>query len=192
MILGKMRSYKIRIMISLLSCITATFLMMTIFFSLASAKQEYSFVEKWGSRGENNGLFLFPHSIVVDLSGKVYVSDPLTDHIQKFTSNGRYITKWGSLGIANGQFVSADGLATDNSSNVYSLDPDIPAIQKFDSNGKFITKWGYHHGTENGNFSSPSALAIDSKTGKVYVVDPYSYRIEVFIAINSVCMKIIS
>jgi tripartite motif-containing protein 71 len=80
--------------------------------------------------------------VAVDSSGNVYVADPYTDRIQKFSSNGTFITKWGSIGTADGQFRYPHGVAVDSSGNVYVADWGNDRIQKFSSNGTFITKWG--------------------------------------------------
>jgi len=53
----------------------------------------YSFITKWGSLGSGNGQFNGPHTIAVDGSGFVYVSDQY-DRIQKFNTNGTFITSW--------------------------------------------------------------------------------------------------
>ena len=55
--------------------------------------------------------------------------------------------------------------------NVYITNMDKFRVQKFDSNGNFLTKWGLE-GSED--------IAVDSKTGNVYITDTGNSRIQVF------------
>jgi DNA-binding beta-propeller fold protein YncE len=62
---------------------------------------------------------------------------------------------------------------------VYVSDSGNSRIQKFDKNGNFVTKWG-SQGNGPGQFRASDGIAIDSSTGKVYVVDSENHRIQVF------------
>lgn len=46
-------------------------------------------------------------------------------------------------------------------------------------NGTFVTKWGTG-GTGNGQFKNPSGVAVSPTNGRVYIVDPNNYRVQVF------------
>jgi len=83
--------------------------------------------------------------------------------------------KWGFFGKSNGEFDHPTGVAIDSKTgDVYVADWGNHRIQKFTSNGTFITKWG-SFGTGNGQFNrlseDGSVVAVDSKTGDVYVMD---------------------
>src|SRR6476661_4980448 len=90
--------------------------------------------------------------------------------------------KWGSYGTGNGQFISPSGIAVDSSNNVYSTNSNTGSgsnpVQKFTNNGTFITTWGYE-GSGNGQFISPSGIAVDS-SDNVYVSDLENNRIQKF------------
>src|SRR6478609_781928 len=81
--------------------------------------------------------------------------------------------KWGSYGTGNGQFISPSGIDVDSSDNVYITNSNTGSgsnpVQKFTNNGTFITTWGYE-GSGNGQFISPSGIAVDS-SDNVYVSD---------------------
>ena len=45
--------------------------------------------------------------------------------------------------------------------------------------GKFITKWG-SEGDDDSQFRKPEDIAVNSKTGNVYVTDTGNSRVQVF------------
>jgi len=59
---------------------------------------------------------------------------------------------------------------------VYAVDRSNHQIKKFNRDGGFIFKWGTN-GTENGQFTNPTALGVDGN-GNVYVSE--SYRVQKF------------
>jgi hypothetical protein len=61
---------------------------------------------------------------------------------------------------------------------VYVVDTHNQRIQKFTSDGQVVTAWG-GLGTENGKFTSPHGVAVDSN-GFVYVTDEYNSRVQKF------------
>jgi DNA-binding beta-propeller fold protein YncE len=63
---------------------------------------------------------------------------------------------------------------------------DNDRIQVFDSNGNFITMWGTS-GTGDGQFKSPSGIAVDSSSGNVYVAE--NTRIQVFDSNSNFVLK---
>ena len=73
----------------------------------------------------------------------------------------------GSQGSGNGQFSKVTpGIDVDTSGYVYVIDKEGANVQKFDGNGKLITKWG-SEGDDDGQFTEPEDVAVDSKTGNV-------------------------
>ena len=141
--------------------------------------QNYTFVTKWGSQGTDDGQFLRPHDIDFDSEGNVYVSDRDRNDIQKFTPNGTFLMKWGSEGSEEGQFKIPYSVEFDTSDKIYVADRGNDRIQKFYSNGTFIARWDKPLGipdTED-EFASPEDLAIDEKSGYIYVTDTGNNRV---------------
>ncbi len=99
------------------------------------------------------------------------------------TENYTFVTKWGNQGTGDGQFNKPTDIAIDPSSNdIYVVDSQNHRVQVFDSTGKNITPpWGSgSQGTGDGQFSSPSGIAIDPSSRNVYVFDSGNSRIEKF------------
>jgi sugar lactone lactonase YvrE len=102
----------------------------------------------------------------------------------------------GSVGTGAGQFNQPRGVAIDSVGNVYVVELSNHRTQKFNSNMIFERMWGKNVGGEGvntctincqagiigtgeGQFSSPSALAID-RSNNVYVADYGNHRIQKF------------
>jgi sugar lactone lactonase YvrE len=135
---------------------------------------EGDFIAKWGGTGSENGQFLNPTGIAIDINGDVYVSDRDNHRIQKFSSDGTFITKWGEQGNGEGQFNHPIGIAIDESNRIYVADMDNHRIQVFNSDGEFLYKWGMF-GEGDGDFSCPYGIAIDHE-GNIYVTEGGPYR----------------
>ncbi len=112
----------------------------------------------------------------------MYISDRSLNDIQKFDSNGTFIMKWGSEGKDEGQFRNPYSVVINPSTDdVYLVDRGNDRIQKFDTDGNFIEQWtetGVLGGSdEEGVFSSPEDIAIDSRSGDIYLADTSNQHI---------------
>jgi DNA-binding beta-propeller fold protein YncE len=55
-------------------------------------------VRQWGTLGKGPGQFRLPHSIQIDSSGVVYVSDRENGRVERFNLQGKYLGVWDHLG----------------------------------------------------------------------------------------------
>lgn len=55
-------------------------------------------IREWGSHGRGAGQFRLVHSIQIDPSGVIYVSDRENGRIERFDLQGKYLGEWDNLG----------------------------------------------------------------------------------------------
>jgi streptogramin lyase len=125
-----------------------------------------------------------PFEAKVDSQGNVWVADTVNNRVQKFDSNGKFLLSIGRSagdrpGPQEGSFNRPRALAIGPEDSVYIADTYYNRIQVFDSSGKFLRAFG-SLGSEPGQLSSPSGIAVDKSSGAVYVVDSGNARIQVF------------
>jgi DNA-binding beta-propeller fold protein YncE len=99
------------------------------------------------------------------------------------TNNESYVflKKWGYQGTGNSQFVNPLAIAVDSVGNVYVGDSGNFNIQKFDSDGKFISKWSTKSSVtgESSSSSNPTGIAVDAKSGNLYIDDITNNQVKV-------------
>jgi sugar lactone lactonase YvrE len=150
------------------------------------------------------GLFNVPHGIHVDREGNVWVTDAQGPDgrdatrnskghvVYKFNPGGRVLLTLGKPGVAgdgtggllngpsdvatapNGDIFVADGHREDGGASAAT----VARIVKFTKDGTFVRSWG-RTGPKPGEFSSPHALAFDSR-GRLFVADTGNNRLQIF------------
>jgi len=152
---------------------------------------------KFGSSDNNDQDYLgTPNGIAIQEStGDIYISSISTDSIAVFDSSGTILFKFGSVGSDDGEFRNPTSIMIDDSEILYVADTDNDRIQMFelvDTNDNcpqgtqeivngicFVEEFG-SSGTDNGEFNSPSGLAIDTSSDLLYVADTNNDRIQTF------------
>ncbi|HIE94079.1 MAG TPA: 6-bladed beta-propeller [Acidobacteria bacterium] len=66
------------------------------------------FVRTWGTPGTAPGEFDLVHSVAVDSTGRVYVSDRENNRIQIFDGDGEFLHMWTHLGATQNIFITPD------------------------------------------------------------------------------------
>jgi DNA-binding beta-propeller fold protein YncE len=64
------------------------------------------YILDWGRKGKGPGEFNTPHSVAVDSTGTVYVSDRENNRIQIFDPNGKFLRQWTHLGATQNIFIT--------------------------------------------------------------------------------------
>lgn len=111
----------------------------TVFSITSVAAQEVKVVSSPGNTENLADQLSYPHSVVIDTAGNIYVADTGNNRVVKLDSTGRTTsTTFGTKGNGAGQFVMPADIALDNLGNIYIADTANDRIQKLDSNGRFL------------------------------------------------------
>jgi DNA-binding beta-propeller fold protein YncE len=123
------------------------------------------------------GVLSAPVGLAVNnKKGILFVSDSRLDKVFGIDKNSGSVLM--DLGIV-GDFKNPSGLVYDENKNrLYVSDTKNHVVKVFDENGKPIMTIG-KKGSEDGEFSYPSFLAVD-KSGRLYVVDSFNFRVQIF------------
>ena len=137
-------------------------------------------LRSFGTKGSDQGQFIWPCGVTVDGNGNILVTDTL-NRIQKFTADGKFLTAVGRKGSRPLYFDDPTDIAFNTINNkVYVADSGNHSIQVLNSDLTFSSRFGWQ-GNGKRQFNYPWGIACDS-TGKVYVADNENYRIQVFSA----------
>jgi DNA-binding beta-propeller fold protein YncE len=132
-----------------------------------AVEREFSYIDEFGGPIEPDTELIWPMFIAIDASDDysdyVYVTDPGSNRVYKFSPLGALVTWWGD----DVQFDQVMGIAVDAEGNVYVSDVDGDRVKKFTSEGEYLDEW---------YVDRPIGLAIDSQ-GYIYVVDHLYHRI---------------
>ena len=132
----------------------------------------------FASYGQGDGQFMWPSSIVISDSYKIYVSDEYSHKISIMTLEGEFISSFGQLGNEDGEFDGPNGLIFDNKNQLYVVDHRNGRIQVFDESGNFIRKFS-SQGNNEGQLNLPWGITYTSND-RLYVSDWGNHRIQEF------------
>ena len=154
-----------------------------------------NFLSSWGA-----GLFLFPHTIILDKNDDVWLVERNDGQIMKFTSDGRLLMTIGlkgfrsDTGADNADFSSnawkqvthggapfnlPAGIAVNDAGEIFIADGYANArVHKFEANGRHVASWG-GPGEGPGQFNLPHGAWIDRKE-QLLIADRENDRVEVF------------
>lgn len=132
-------------------------------------------VRSWGV---NTGA----HHIKIDRDGNVWTSDIREHTIRKYTPDGALLMTLGAPGEAaadDKHFYMPTDMAFASNGDLFVSDGyGNQRVVHLTKDGKFVKAWG-SMGNEDGMFSIPHAIAIDSKD-RIYVADRNNVRIQVY------------
>jgi DNA-binding beta-propeller fold protein YncE len=134
------------------------------------------FLRSWGK-----GISL-SHHIEIAPDGNVWIADVGHHVIEKYTPEGKLLLTIGTKGEAGRDktkmYMPTDMAIAKNGDVFVSDGYGNARIVHFDAKGNYVNEWG-SLGHAPGQFSSPHAIAIDSKE-RLYVADRNNARIQVF------------
>jgi sugar lactone lactonase YvrE len=138
-------------------------------------------------------LLAYPHDVVVDKEGNLYIADTYNHRVRKVNTQGIITTVAGDGNEGYGgdggpaiaaKFNNPEGLAIDSKGNLYIADRDNHRIRKVDTRGIVTTVAGNGNEGYSGDegfavaakLNDPTGIAIDN-TGNVYIADMDNHRI---------------
>jgi streptogramin lyase len=137
------------------------------------------------------GMFVFPHQVVPDADGNVWVVDGQAKdgkgmQVTKLSPDGQVLMALGKAGQGGkglDVFDQPTSVAIAPNGNIFVAEGHAPTfgnsrIMKFDRNGKFITTFG-HVGSGDGEFESPHVIVFDSQ-GRLFAADRSNSRVDIF------------
>ena len=126
----------------------------------------------WGKLPEN-WVYKEATAVAVNSKDRVYVFNRGTHPMVIFDRDGNMLSHWG-----DGVFASPHGVTIGPDDEVYCVDNGDSTVRKFTPDGKLLMTIGTPHKPSpkmSGEpFSVPAHLAIDKRTGELYVADGYS------------------
>lgn len=132
-------------------------------------------LKRFGGPGTKLGQFMFPHGIVAD-ENYIYVVDSNNSRVQVFDKDGNF--KYLFKPDKKNSLVIPRGIAIDRLERVHVVDLAQQKVFVFAKTGKFLFSYGDEQG--NGLLSFPNGIAIDHKSGKVFIADRQNQRIAVY------------
>ncbi|WP_205504367.1 DUF7619 domain-containing protein [Rufibacter psychrotolerans] len=139
---------------------------------IAKFSKEGKLLFEIGSQGQQPGQFLYPEEIAVNSRGEIYVADKGNRRIQKFNPNGTYLQSIIlNTDVNAGSYTETpSSLDVDAQDNLYALDAPNGKIIKYTPTGEKLLEFG-NSAADPAKLYAPAKLAIDKKTGQVYITD---------------------
>ena len=138
---------------------------------------DLTFYNKFGSKGKEDGQFIYPWDVACDSTGSVYVAD-YNHRIQVFSPEGDYLRQIGREGNGNGELSGPTSVCTDLNDLVYVGEDGNKRVSVFTREGKFLKSFG-SYGSRPGEFKGQYGMAVD-KSGVLYASDYVNNRIQLF------------
>ena len=129
-----------------------------------------------GKTGSGNGEFNYPTELRLNGLDLVVV-DAMNFRVQVLSRSGEFKYAIGQIDDSVGGMFRPKGIGFDSEGHLYVVDGLWGVVQVFNGEGQLLYYFG--NGTGEGEFQMPAGLQIDKKD-RVYVVDSYNRRIQVF------------
>jgi peptidylamidoglycolate lyase len=141
-----------------------------------------SYEREWGVFGTGPAQFDTPHSIAIDLEGRVLVADRGNARVQRFDRTGQYLDEWKSaaLGRPWALTVGKDGsVFVVDGGDQNPVPPDRSQVLRLGPDGAVLESWS-SFGNKDGQLYWGHAIAV-SAADEVFVGDVrFGMRVQKF------------
>ena len=103
----------------------------------------------FGEKGTAPGQFNFPHSLVIDQTGRLLVADRENKRVQVFDTAGKYLSAWQDIGYPYMLALAPDGgiwMTDARADKLIQLDLNGKILSSFGGTGKTTGAYGFLHG----------------------------------------------
>ncbi len=118
-----------------------------------------------------------PYAVTTDAKGRVYVTDTGGGMVWVFDREKKEVRFLGDSG--QGRLATPSGVVVDGRGVVFVADTKLDRVFGYDESGKMVLAIG-----EQDEFYSPSGLAIDRNSGRLYVADTGRHKIRVYDSVS--------
>jgi len=94
--------------------------------------------EMWGKRGEAPGQFQSPFRVVIDPTGRLFVTDVMNARVQWFSAFGKHLGSLKRFGAGEGKIFRPTGIALDLRGRLWVGDSYTGLVQLFEERGEFL------------------------------------------------------
>lgn len=136
-------------------------------FRIVKLGPDGNMIKMFGEKGEGEGQFNFPHSVVVK-GDTLYVADRENQRIQLFDLDGNFKEAWTGIGYPYGLVLLPDG-------GFLMTDARDEKLVTLDANGRVLSRVG-EAGKEIGQYSSLHGVTL-RPGGGVLVSDIFNWRV---------------
>jgi DNA-binding beta-propeller fold protein YncE len=135
-----------------------------------------------GTRGSAPGQLNLPLSVTYSVANDhIYVVDGGNFRVSEFAADGAFVKAFGDIGRSSGQFARPKAITSDRDGNVYVTDAAFGNFQIFGPDGKLLLDVGGRGASgQGGEFMLPAGITVDKSDGRVYVVDQFFPKVDVF------------
>lgn len=126
----------------------------------------------FGQKGRDPGQMQAPHDVAVDAQGNMYVTDYVSELVDKFSPTGTFLTSAGTLEVPDnkpGDFWAPTAITVDTTGNVYVVEQGNGRVQKLSPDLQPLS-------IVADSLSGPQGVAVDGR-GTVYVAETAANRI---------------
>jgi len=134
---------------------------------------------RFGSFGQGQGEFSYPHGLTVSPLGEVLVADTGNARVQVFDGDGHYLYQFGQNGGRWVGFERPYDLACDRQGQIHIVDQGRSALFITSSSGELLLTLGGRPSRGMLGLASPTGVGVDD-SGRIVISDLRNHRLSIW------------